>query len=110
MHLDYQAEAATTLYATLEHRYGDSTTSSFPDADDRALALARTPDAAFGDTGRISYRFKASTELATIGVNHSLSERRSIDFSWRRAARSSRRVHWAISARPRPNTSMIRSA
>ena len=86
VHLDYQAEAATTLYATLEHRYGDSTTSSFPDADDRALALARTPDAAFGDTGRISYRFKASTELATIGVNHSLSERCAIDFSWRRAA------------------------
>ena len=85
VHLDYQASAATTLYATLEHRYGDSTTSSSPDPDDKALALARTPDAAFGDTGRISYRFKASSELATIGINHSLSAERSIDFSWRRA-------------------------
>jgi hypothetical protein len=85
VHLDYQASAATTLYSTLEHRYGDSTTTSFPDPDNKALALARTPDAAFGDTGRISYRFKASTQLATIGINHSLSEQRSIDFSWRRA-------------------------
>ena len=37
------------------------------------------------DTGRISYRFKACTELATVGINHSLGEQRSIDFSWRRA-------------------------
>ncbi len=85
VHLDYQASAATTLYGTLEHRYGDSTTSSFPDPDNRALALARTPDAAFGDTGRITYRFKATTELATIGANHSLGERCALDFSWRRA-------------------------
>jgi hypothetical protein len=86
VHLDYQASPSTTLYSTLEHRYGDSTTSSFPDPDDRELALARTPDTAFGATGRIAYRFKATSELATLGLNHSFNEKQAIDFSWRRVS------------------------
>ncbi len=85
LHLDDALSDVTTLYAGVEHRYGDAVSTSFPDPDNRALSLSRTPDPAFGDTGRITYRIKGATNFATLGLNRALGEFQSIDLSWRKA-------------------------
>ena len=92
VHLDYQLSPVWTLYAGGEHRYGDAVSTSFPDPDDRSLSLARTPDPAFGSTGRITYRLKAVTIFSTLGINFALATHQSIDFSWRRATLSPARA------------------
>lgn len=85
LHIDDALSEDTTAYLALEHRYGDALSTSMPDPNNRALALARTPDPAFGATGRITYRLKGATNFATIGVNRAIAARQSIDFSWRQA-------------------------
>jgi hypothetical protein len=86
LHLDDALDDKSTLYIALEHRYGDAVTTSLPDPDNRYLALARTPDPAFGDTGRITYRIKGATNFMTMGLNRVIGAGQSLDLSWRKAA------------------------
>lgn len=85
LNLDYQFNAASTLYLGSEFRRGDSVTTATPSTENAgiATALARNDDA-YPGRGLTSYRFDGKSVLTTLGYNLGLNAQSSLDFSWRR--------------------------
>lgn len=71
------------LYLGGEYRHGDTVSTGGPSLVNADIAEVLVPDDAFGQP-LIAYRFRARTALSTLGWNHALGPRDSIDVSWRR--------------------------
>ncbi len=71
------------MYLTGEYRRGDTASSGIASLENLAVAEVFAPDDAFG-AGFFAYRFDARTLMGTIGFNHPLGPRDSLDLSWRR--------------------------
>lgn len=71
------------MYLTGEHRRGDTVSTGGPSLANADIAQVLVPDDAFGQA-LIAYRFRARTVLSTLGWNHALGPRDSVDVSWRR--------------------------
>lgn len=69
-------------YLTGQYRRGDTVSTGGPSLVNASLARVLVPDDAFDSL--IAYRFKARTVFSTLGWNHALGPRESIDVSWRR--------------------------
>ncbi len=72
------------VYATGEYRRGDTVSSGHPSLVNIGLTEVFSADDAFDGQHLVSYRFDARTVIGTLGYNHPLGARDSIDFSWRR--------------------------
>ncbi|MEO5692130.1 MAG: putative Ig domain-containing protein [Usitatibacter sp.] len=72
------------VYLTGEYRKGDTVSSGRPSLVNIGLTDVFTADDAFDGLDLVSYRFDARTVMGTLGYNHPLGARDSIDFSWRR--------------------------
>lgn len=83
MNLDWSVGKGL-VYITGEYRKGDTVSSGRPSLVNIALTDVFTADDAFDGLPLVSYRFDARTVMGTLGYNHPLGARDSIDFSWRR--------------------------
>ena len=84
--IDYSLGRAGVVYIGGEYRRGDAvSTGGAASLGTGGIAKASTPDDAFGGTGLTAYRLEARTVIWSLGFNHPLGARDSIDFSWRRA-------------------------
>jgi hypothetical protein len=86
---DWSLGRWSTVYLGAEYRRGDSVSSVCRTCDvNRTLGFlasadATIPDDAFTDVVRDAYRLKADTVIATLGYNFAISEKQSLDASWR---------------------------
>jgi len=71
------------MYLTGEYRRGDTAATGVGSLENLAVAEVFAPDDAFGP-GFFAYRFDARTLMGTVGFNHPLGPRDSVDLSWRR--------------------------
>ena len=71
------------MYLTGEYRRGDTASTGVASLENLAVAEVFAPDDVFG-TGFFAYRFDARTLMGTVGYNHPLGPRDSLDLSWRR--------------------------
>jgi hypothetical protein len=81
--LDYAVSARSTLYLGGEYRRGHLVSTARPSLYYVDIAEASIQDDAFPDSGRLAYRVRARTGIATLGYNLGLSENQSLDFSLR---------------------------
>jgi hypothetical protein len=81
--LDYAVSGKSTFYLGGEYRRGDAVSSAPQELDYVDIAQASVLDDAFPNSGRWAYRFKARTEIATLGYNLGLDEDQSLDFTLR---------------------------
>ncbi len=81
--LAYSLRARDLLYLTGQYRKGDTVSSGPASLANADLASVLVPDETFGP-GMFSYRFEARTVFSTLGWNHALGPRESVDVSWRR--------------------------
>lgn len=70
------------VYLTGEYRRGDTASTGLGSLENLAVAEVFAPDDAFG-AGFFAYRFDARTLMGTVGYNHPLGPRDSLDLSWR---------------------------
>ena len=75
--------AKGVMYFTGEYRHGDTSSSGLGSLENLAAAEVVAPDDVFGP-GFFAYRFEARTVMGTLGFNHPLGPRDSVDLSWRR--------------------------
>jgi hypothetical protein len=87
--IDYSVTSTSTLYFSGEYRRGDAVSSATPGLASLDIAKVIAPDDVFRDRGFTDYRFEAKTALATLGYNLPLSNKDSLDFSWRRVQSTS---------------------
>ena len=80
---DYAVSGKDTIYLGGEYRRGHATSTARPSLDYVDIAEATVQDDAFPNSGRWAYRFKAHTEIATLGYNLGLREDHSLDMSLR---------------------------
>jgi hypothetical protein len=70
------------LHGAYEGRWGDVTSTAFPDPEILAASTARVPDPAFG-AGRVSYRLDASAHAIAVGLRRDLPHHTAIDLTYR---------------------------
>jgi hypothetical protein len=70
------------LHGGYEFRWGDVTSTAFPDPEILAAATARAPDPAFGP-GRVAYRLDASAHALEVGLRRDLPHAMAVDLSYR---------------------------
>lgn len=81
--LDYALARNGTLYLGYEFHRGDVVSSAKPTLALLDIAEAVVRDDAFTNEGYYAYRFKADTNLVTIGYNQAFGGGQSLDLSWR---------------------------
>jgi len=82
--LDYAATPFDTLYFGGEYRYGDIVSSGTHTLGNVNIAKLFTLDRAFLRHDFYAYRFDGTTAIFTLGYNHALGNKDSVDLSWRR--------------------------
>jgi hypothetical protein len=89
--VDWSLNNWNVIYLGADYRHGDSVSSLCRNCDlTRTAGLVNTAapnivqDDAFNDTVRDAYKLKANTWVFTLGYNHALTGRQSLDLSWRR--------------------------
>lgn len=80
---DYALSRGGTLYLGYEYHRGDVVSSAKPTLALLDIAEAVIQDDAFVDQGYYAYRFKADTNLVTLGYNYAFGGGQSLDLSWR---------------------------
>lgn len=83
INLDYALGRSGTIYLGGELRNGDIVSTGQPSLENVDISYAFAPDVAFPGGQLYSYRFKGNTVIYTLGYNHGLNSRNSLDFSWR---------------------------
>jgi len=91
LNIDYSLGRRGILYLSGEYRRGDTVSSGFASLVNVGAADVFVPDDAFEGLDYFAYRFDARTVLGTIGINHPLGARDSIDLSWRRVQSTPRK-------------------
>ncbi len=87
--LDYDLNRAGTLYFGAEYRRGDIVVTG---PWWNTYGSDRVADDVFRDWTLYSYRLDGRTVLSTLGYNHALGARSSLDLSWRRAQSGSQYI------------------
>lgn len=83
INLDYGLSARGTLYLGAEYRSGDIVSTAQPALENIDIADVFAQDDAYPGGALYGYRFKGNTLISTLGYNHGLNSRNSLDFSWR---------------------------
>lgn len=83
LNVDYGLSARGTVYLGAEYRSGDTVSTAQPSLESVDIADVFAQDDAYPGGTLYSYRFKGSTLISTLGYNHGLNSRNSLDFSWR---------------------------
>lgn len=81
--IDYSLARRHTIYLGLEYRQGDSVSTGLPSLAFLDISKAVVTDDVFTNPQRLDYRFEARTGLVTLGYNFSVTERQSLDISYR---------------------------
>ena len=81
--IDYALSDSGILYLGAEYRKGDIVSTGRASLENVTTASVLVQDDAYPGGQMFSYRLRGSTVLLTMGYNHVLGPRDSIDFSWR---------------------------
>jgi hypothetical protein len=84
LNVDYALAESDTVYLTGELRKGDMISSGQPSYQIFMISTVSVPDDVFNSPQLRAYRMKGTTGLFTLGYNHALGSKDSVDFSWRR--------------------------
>lgn len=96
--LDYGLSSRGTVYLGAEYRSGDTVSTAQPTLENIDIADVFAQDDAYPSGLLYSYRFKGNTLISTLGYNHGLSSRHSLDFSWRMIeSKANERPSFAVS-------------
>ena len=89
--VDWSLNNWNVIYLGADYRHGDSVSSLCRNCDlTRTAGLVNTAapnivqDDAFNDTVRDAYKIKANTWIFSLGYNHALTSKQSLDISYRR--------------------------
>ncbi len=85
MNLDYAVDTGQTLYLTGEYRKGDIVSSGQSSLKKLDMSTVFVRDDVFISPAFYTYRMQGKTALFTLGYNHALGLKDSLDFAWRRA-------------------------
>ncbi len=85
LNLDYALHEHGTLYVGGDYRHGDTVSSGRASLENIDTAKVLVQDNAFRSSEFFSYRFNADTLVSTLGYNHGLGPKASIDLAWRHA-------------------------
>jgi hypothetical protein len=85
MNLDYAVDTGQTLYLTGEYRKGDIVSSGQSSLKKLDMSTVFVRDDVFISPAFYTYRMQGKTALFTLGYNHALGHKDSLDFTWRRA-------------------------